>query len=166
MRNAATPLIPALLAAAALVSGGLAGCVTDPDRDFASELASNRKKWAENRPGQYAYTLQRSCFCPPEHLGPFLVTARGDSVIAARRIEFHPPGGAPETTSVAEDLQDLSVDSAFSHAEGLLTSDMGRKSATFDPRYGFPASVSADEPDWQDAFGGVSITGFLPLEQE
>jgi len=153
------------LAAAALSAAGLAGCTADP-RDDSAWLAANREKWEKNRPAQYAYTLEHSCFCPHEFRGPFLVTAMADSVVSALRIGWPPPGGPPETTRVEGDLQGLSIAQAFAGAETLLAEDNEVEKTAFDPVYGFPATVSVDNPRREDDFMIIEISEFRRLDGE
>lgn len=167
MRYAFARLPSLLFAATAISVAGLAGCTADPGDDLGSDLAENREKWDMNRPAQYTYTFRRSCFCPDAYMGPFLVAASADSVLSARRVEIHPETGLPpDTLIVDQGLQELSVARAFDGVEALLQEDNERESVTFDPKFGFPASVSADNPRLQDAYWGISISDFRPLDEE
>ena len=85
---ATRPLLASLIVASFLAVAACGGDLSGPD-GARSELQINRDKWRAQGLRDYSLTMTRACFCGD--VGPFAVTVRGDSVVAAVRIS----DGAP-----------------------------------------------------------------------
>lgn len=53
----------------------------------ADEIAAHRAQWVAQRPAAYVYELQRSCFCPPDALGPVRIRVQGTTVVSRVYVE-------------------------------------------------------------------------------
>src|SRR5262245_20486589 len=75
-------LLTSLIVASFAVVAGCGGDLSGPKR-VRSELELNRDKWLAHGYRDYSLTMTRLCFCG--EVGPFAVTVRNDSVVAAVR---------------------------------------------------------------------------------
>lgn len=117
-----------------------AGCVSDAGSGPGTspgDIAAAKALWRANEPARYSYSVRMVCFCP---IDTVQVTANRDSVLSAVPTNVK-LGGNP---SPIPDPQVYSMDSIFARLEGMERSRPYKLRCRFDPRYGFPDSVSYD----------------------
>lgn len=59
----------------------------DEDDDLREEIERRRGAWTEREVRDYAFTLRRLCFCPPEFTGPVRIEVRRGEVAQVRRTD-------------------------------------------------------------------------------
>ena len=117
-----------------------AACVSDAGsgpRTSSREIAAAKALWRANRPAHYAYTVRMSCFCP---IDTVLVAAAGDSVLSAISTRGRPVDGPDPIPNP----QEYSIEALFDDLETMEKSRPDKLYCRFDPKYGFPDSVSYD----------------------
>lgn len=149
------------LSAVLFVAAALGGCRASapPTASGAGggpeRVEQARGRWDAAAPAAYRFTLHRSCFCPPEFRGPFLVTVRDGHVAA---VEYE---GAPIDAERA-----LTVDDLFTLLAEAYGRDAERVEATFDPDLGYPTSLFVDyEAQMADEEVGYTVTALRPLSE-
>ena len=130
-----------VLFAAALV-GALApaGCgVLEPGDEALERLERARALWHAAGIRDYRIRLERRCFCPPESLGPALVSVRGSvyvtAVVYADDWEPMPEGYARWFPS---------VEGLFDIVEDALLRDAAVVDVTYDRDLGLPREIWID----------------------
>ncbi len=120
---------------------------------LADELAEARARWAEAAIADYTMSVTRSCFCLPEHIGPFAVTVE-DGVVTSVLYE-----GGPAIDDVPRDI--FTVEGLLDEVARLLDSD--EISVEFDSETGVPLSINADiELQMADEEVFITVTDFSP----
>ena len=108
--------------------------VSSPPPDYSAlqrQLSANRAKWRAQGFRRYRMTIRVNCFCLPEARGPFdLVVAEGAVVSATPDNEFS--RNVPTIGKLFALIQDAINDGA------------ANIQVTFNPRFGYPASVFID----------------------
>src|SRR5215510_11907050 len=128
-RRLLNSLIVASFAAVAACGGDLSG----PARG-RSELEINRDKWRNQGLHDYSLTMTRMCFCGD--VGPFAVTVRNDSVVAAVRTS----DGAPSlVTSYLPTVNKL-----FDFIQKAIEDNTKTITVTYDAELGFPREIVYD----------------------
>lgn len=74
------PILLSVLLAALLAGCSIFGL--DGLGDERDELRDARARWRRADLEDYSYTLERSCFCGMETIGPVRIVVRGDSVVS------------------------------------------------------------------------------------
>ncbi|HLL52122.1 MAG TPA: DUF6174 domain-containing protein [Myxococcaceae bacterium] len=120
-----TLLVLAVLGLSACGSAGL------------SELNSARARWNGKKPAAYSFVLQWGCFCPQEHLRPTRILVR-DGVIQSVTDAETGAAADPEVRNA------LTVEALFDRVQEAYTRNAESVEATYDPTYGFTASVRID----------------------
>ncbi len=120
------------VALAALFFSGCGGGGSSPTR-----LAQAQARWQTASISHYAFTLERSCFCPPDSNGPVRIEVRGGTVVSITK-----PDGSPITGDyfsaydTVEELFEV-VRSAENRPAASIITD-------FDPDRGYPTRISID----------------------
>jgi hypothetical protein len=141
-RRLLTSLIVASFAAVAGCGGDLSG----PGR-ARSELEINRDKWLAHGYRDYSLTMTRFCFCGD--IGPFAVTVRSDSVVAAIRTS----DGAPSLVTPYLPT----VNKLFDFIRQAIDDNTKTITVTYDAELGFPREVVYDLES-RPVDGGVTYT--------
>lgn len=127
---------------------GCGGGAADGARAAAEAL------WRAKKPVRYGFTLRRSCFCPPESLGPFRVTVR-DGVSTVVRADDDQP--------VSDETVPGSVEALFAVARRYGPGSGAAVTARYDTRYGFPELLAVDPiPAAVDDEFSWSVSDFSP----
>ena len=119
-----------------------------------SELQINRDKWRAHGYRDYSLTMRLDCFCGD--VGPFAVTVRGDSVVAAVRISDGRPSLAISYLPTVNKLFDFIQEKLDDHTKTITV--------TYDAELGFPREVVYDLES-RPVDGGVTYTlsGVTPI---
>ena len=88
----------------------------------------------------FRYDYSRSCFCPPEHIGPYAVTSFQDSVTS---YEYIGPVLA-DLRDVWLDDKDLTIDALFQTLINALKGDADEVQYEFHSEYPIPVLISID----------------------
>ena len=140
-------LLAALLLVPALAACSLVPLPTPgPGGEVARVAAEQRSFWRSQGIASYTFGVTRTCFCPPEWSGPFEVTV----------VMYQ---GAPAPGANVEHIP-KTIEAVFD----LLIANVATKvDVTYDPIFGFPASISVDPlvNAIDDEFG-ITITSFDP----
>ena len=130
----------------------------EADPEGAARLADHRRRWEAQRPDGYRFTYTRSCFCPPQLRGPFVVTVRGEEAADVRyEGEGEPDKAASERAALTvDDLFDVLADAYERRAESVQ--------ATYDAKTGQPTSIQIDyHEQMADEEVGFTIEPVEPL---
>ena len=148
-RRLLNSLIVASFTAVAACGGDLSG----PARG-RSELEINRDKWRNQGLHDYSLTMTRMCFCGD--VGPFAVTVRNDSVVAAVRTS----DGAPSLVIAYLPT----VDKLFDFIQMAIDDNTKTISVTYDAQLGFPRHVVYDlEGQAYDAGVTYTVSNVRPI---
>lgn len=123
---------------------------TEPTAVTPERLDEAEARWDSLAVPQYSFEVRRTCFCPVEIQGPFVVSVRGGEVALVTR------GGEPV------DERPPTIDGLFDLLrESIPTADS--VTAAFDDTRGFPTKLFVD-PSFgiADEEIGYTITGFRP----
>lgn len=126
-----------LLAATALAAPGC-GDLGPDSGDLRDEVARHRSRWEAGRPADYAYVLERLCFCGEEARGPVRLRVDGPDVLS----RVYVTGGG----SVSEDLAPWfpAVDGLFDVIDDALDRDAHQIQVTWDDETGLPMELWID----------------------
>jgi hypothetical protein len=147
----------------------LAGCLSDGEGIGKDRVAVAEQLWKTKKPAQFSYVMRRSCYCPDDYSGPFLISASADSVLRVRRVVYHYPDNSAgtvtlDTVDVDSLLQAYAIDSAFATAYRVFGQSHETEKAKFNAEYGYPEMLETDEGrDVMDAGWGQYITEFQKL---
>lgn len=132
----------------------------------AHKLKAAEKQWQRNRPEHYAYTLQRTCFCPPEANKPLEVRVFQGKVQQATVM----PDGTPLPSERM--FNALTVEELFTKIRDAIDNKAVSVEAQYDPQYGYPISIRidyssmlADEELHLTASGFKIASGLKPIQQ-
>jgi hypothetical protein len=103
------------------------------------ELAAARERWEALDLTRYTIELRHSCFCPPEYVGPFLVTVDDGRV---EKVEF---GAGGPTGKPPKDAPVVSVERLFDRIEEAKAGGAAEVRVTYDPGTGLPTQVYIDQ---------------------
>jgi hypothetical protein len=98
-------------------------------------LQEARALWASAGGDDYAYTISRSCFCPPESTGPFEVTVRDGRIARATRA-----GSAVDAGQLALPT----VEELFDQIAEAQRTGAAEVRVSYDDRLGYPAEIWID----------------------
>lgn len=101
-------------------------------------LEEKRGLWESLAIDDYRYTFRRSCFCIPDAVRPVIVQVidgETESIVDADTME-------PVDNTFFDDWR--TIDLIFDRLQSTLESATGTVQVTYDPDFGFPATVSAD----------------------
>lgn len=112
----------------------LSGCSFVFGSGEPGRLSDARDQWADAAIEDYSMTLSRSCFCGPDHLGPFQVEVENGVVVFATR-----DGEAVPLDRV------LTVEDLFDLLEEAYDTDAERVDVEYDAAFGFPTSLYIDQ---------------------
>ncbi len=125
------------LTGAALAALFFSGCGSGSSHPALSRLAQAQARWQTAGVSHYAFTLERSCFCPPDGSGPVRIEVRSGSVVSITK-----PDGSPVTGDyfsaydTVEELFEV-VRSAENRPAASIITD-------FDLDRGYPTRISID----------------------
>lgn len=144
------------LLALALLAAACSGGPFDASGARA-ELGTNRARWQQDRPADYAYTIRRICFCGAEVAGPVRVEVRG-----GRNVSINTFGGQTLSMGAFDELD--TVEDLFAAVEDAIDAGPYRLEATYDAARGHPVTLFVDyERRSVDEENGFEVTDFVLL---
>jgi hypothetical protein len=143
------------LAFFALISTGCGS--SSPVSEEAARLSRSQALWRTSGVQHYAFTIQRSCFCPLEYVQPVRIEVENGTV---RSIAYEDGKPADPAAFASFDT----VEELFGQIEEALKKDATLASVEYDPALGFLKSASIDWiPLAADDETSYTITGFTRL---
>lgn len=124
------------------------------------QLDANRKKWDSLDIDDYAFTLQRNCFCRGDAIRPINIEVRDGKIASAT---FADTGEA-----VPDDLDfnKLTVNDLFKEVQQAIKGGAAQVDVTYDKQYGFPTSIYIDQSrQIADEEVGFTVSNFQPEPQ-
>ena len=122
-----------------------------------AEFQENQDKWNDRRPISFRYVVDRTCFCTPAALEPYVATEQRGLKTAAFPVPFASATGfldSPPYPLWIDDIFELIEQSAL---------DGDRVLVEYDPKYGIPKVVDIRR-DAADANDHYEIRDFEILE--
>lgn len=97
-----------------------------------------KNKWQQQANKHYIYTLQRSCFCPPESRKPMRVRVKEGTIEQVMLV--------PENITKPVTYQGArSVASLFALIESAITTNAASIKVIYDAKYGYPTTITIDK---------------------
>ena len=127
--------VAVLLPVLALALGGACTNSSGP----GAGLTANRMKWDANKPAEYTYQLQISCFCLRELVEPVRISVQGETVESVVSVAT----GEPLTPEHAAYFQ-ITIDSLFNWVAEAAGGAADEVTAAYDPALGYPRDVRID----------------------
>lgn len=121
------------VALALLVLGIACGDATAP----MTELVQAQRRWAEHGPASYVLTVQRSCFCALESLGPVRVEVVNGVIQSRRYLD-----GTLVDSRFADSFPD--VPGLFAMVLQTISRGPAHFAVEYDALFGFPEEYSVD----------------------
>ena len=122
-----------------------------------AEIQDHREEWNDRRPISYRYVVDRTCYCTPAALEPFVATEQRGLKTAAFSVPF-----ASETGLLDSPPYPLWIDDLFELIEQSVL-DGHEVLVEYDPRISFPKAVDIKR-DAADANDHYEIRDFEILE--
>ena len=122
-----------------------------------AEFQEHQEEWNDRRPVSYRYVVDRTCFCTPAALEPYVATEQRGFKTAAFAVPF-----ASEEGFLDSPHYPLWIDDLFGLIE-QSTLDGHSVLVEYDPRYGFPRAVDIRR-DATDANDHYEVRDFEVLE--
>ena len=120
-----------------LLSGAACNSGSTPPVD---DLTEARARWARVGPAAYSYTIQRSCECLAEGIGPVLVTVR-NGIVESRQ---YTQSGAPVSPQYNDTFP--AVEGLFDIIDGAMRNGTKPLTVQYDPALGFPTRIALGDP--------------------
>jgi hypothetical protein len=132
------PRLTVAIALAALpLALSTAACTdTVPPEQEALELA--RTTWADQAPGAYRFTWQRSCECAPEATRAIVIEVTGEQISSALYVD--------DETAVPADVRMYlhTIDGVFAKIQSAIDEGAHAIHVEYDATMGYPRSVAID----------------------
>ncbi len=116
----------------------LAVACSDPVSGQQRELDLNRGLWNDESITEYTYTLQITCFCPPEITQPVVVRVSQDSILSV----VSAANGEPVAGALIGNF--YTVNDLFDVVQDAIDGGAHQLSLTYDPDLHYPISIVID----------------------
>ena len=113
----------------------LGACESAFGPNGTNELEAARARWSAAAVSDYSFSLRRSCFCPPESIGPVLITVSNGQVVARTLIEAG--------IAVSDQERWPAMEGVFDYAERALR-EADEATVEFHPQWGYPTQITVD----------------------
>jgi len=111
-----------------------------PHAAIKQQWLLEKSKWQQQANKHYIYTVQRSCFCPPESRKPMRVRVKEGAIVQVMLV--------PENITKPVTYQGArSVDSLFALIEKAITTNAASIKVTYDAKYGYPTTITIDQDE-------------------
>jgi hypothetical protein len=128
--------------------------------DTLSEVASRRSIWETKRPASFRYVVDRSCYCEPAYVEPYIATEERGSKSAAFTIEIESASGE----FISSPPDPMWIESLFDLIERSVLDAMVVE-VEYDKDLGYPASILIQpDPAPPDSLFRVEVRDFEILE--
>jgi len=108
-------------------------------------------KWVSSKPINYEFTLQISCYCPIERLGPHLIKVSNDKIISVNNLPYDITKTGPLMT----------IDELIAYIKTSLDKNPYIKKVEYNSVLGYPEHVFFDfAKEIADEEIGFEITNF------
>lgn len=106
-------------------------------KDTHQAWQSAKQKWQKTNASHYIYTLQRSCFCPPEFRKPMRIRVNNNDIKLVLLV--------PENTEKPKNFAGAkTVDGLFTLIEQAMQRKAASIEVSYDARFGYPTSIAID----------------------
>lgn len=123
------------------------------------DLDRNRELWLSQKPADYRYRLQVSCFCPPNMTQPVIVEVRSGKTVSIVNAQ----SGTPVQNDFFNNLN--TVDKLFDIIQGAITKKAAELTVTYDAQSGYPSHIYIDSIKQAiDDEITYDLTEFTPLK--
>jgi len=102
------------------------------------DLNDNHKKWISKNIKDYQYTFSWSCFCPPEHNKPVVISVRNGILSSIKYAD----GSGPVDKSRYANYR--TVEGLFEFLQDAIDRKAYRMRVSYDASLGYPTSASID----------------------
>ncbi len=106
-----------------------------------AELATNRSTWESGRPASFRYVVDRSCYCDPAYVEPYIASEERGNKSAAFVIEIESSTGE----FISTPPEPVWIDGLFDFIEQSVR-DEKYVEVEYDDDFGFPVSIVV-QPD-------------------
>jgi len=96
-----------------------------------------KQKWQKVNASHYIYTLQRSCFCPPESRKPMRIRVNNNKI----KLVLLVPENIEKPTNFTGAK---TVDELFTLIEQAMQRKAASIKVSYDPRFGYPSNITID----------------------
>lgn len=103
-----------------------------------AQLNQAQAKWRKTQPQHYSFSLQRSCFCPPEYNKPILIRVFKGKVQQASLM----PEGKP--LPVERKAEAYPIEGAFKIIQEAIKRRAASITVNYNKQYGYPTTISID----------------------
>ena len=112
----------------------------NPHAAVKQQWLLEKNKWQQQANKHYIYTVQRSCFCPPEARKPMRVRVKEGAIVQVMLV--------PENITKPVTYQGArSVDSLFGLIEKAIRTNAASIKVTYDAQYGYPTTITIDQDE-------------------
>lgn len=98
-------------------------------------------KWQQHRPVHYTFTLQRSCFCPPDTRKPIEIRVFNNTIQQATVL----PEGTPLPAEYK--TRAMTIDELFNVIHKAIDNNAARVDVQYDLQYGYPTTLFIDQDE-------------------
>lgn len=113
--------------------------VAGQTEDVVAAFRLNQSKWAAQQIKNYQFVFRRICFCLQDYVRPVIITVRDGKIQAVRYADRDQLLVPPDQFN-----RYLTIDELFATIQQAIERQAHRITATYDPRRGFPTSISID----------------------
>jgi hypothetical protein len=145
------------LATVALTACGVLGPGSHGQR---SEFELRRNAWQALDIRDYDYTLQSSCFCPPDSLEPVVLSVRAGQITGA----VHAATGEPVPPAPTSGYDHYyTIDELFELLDRSLSRPWRVDRVEYDPVHHYPRRIEAHVPNTVDSGFAHSARDLTPI---
>ncbi len=154
-----TPTAPQRLPTIAF---GLLTPFPSPAADLTAQLATAEQQWAAQGIASYRIEVRRASFAASETIS---LTVQAGQVVSNVVVGCRSAELGPACRTAQYQLDRYTVSGLFATAHSLADNgDRQYAKMRFDLTYGYPTSISYDNPDVSDEEWGIGVLSFQPLK--
>ena len=127
-----------LLLVLCLVANGSGTFAASESAQTQQQLNESHKKWVSKNIKDYQYTFSWSCFCPPEHNKPVIISVR-NGVLAS--IKYADGSGEVDKSKYTNYR---TIEGLFEFIQDAINRKAYRITVSYDANLAYPATASID----------------------